>query len=133
MEHGMNKELPRPLLRMMRLTLDNNQCTACGISYDLTLHHIVPRQKRGKDTLENTVIKCRKCHNQIHTKKDNFIKRKQKKLKEIKALLTMEELHPEQDIEALILFFLWIVLITEQNLELILAHPYSKHVRSWQV
>jgi hypothetical protein len=133
MKYDIHEELPRPLLKRMRLELDHNQCTECGMTQNLTIHHKVPKKKGGLDTLENTVIECRGCHLIIHATKKIGCHRNKKKLREIKAQLTKEEMHPKQDIEALILFFLWIVLIAEQNLELILAHPYSKHVRSWEV
>jgi hypothetical protein len=130
---NMNVELPRPLLKRMRLALDQNQCTECTTTKNLTLHHIVPKARGGPDTLKNTVIKCRACHIRIHAEEKIGYHRNKKKLREIKARLTKEDMHPKQDIEALILFFLWIMLIAEQNLDLILAHPYSQHVKSWEV
>ncbi len=133
MNYDLQEELPRPLLKRMRLELDYNQSTECGISQNLTIHHKIPKKRGGLDTLENTVIKCRGCHFKIHATKKIGYHRNKKKLREIKAQLTYEEMHPNLDVEALILFFLWIVLIAEQNLELILSHPYSKHVRSWKV
>jgi hypothetical protein len=133
MKYDLNEELPRPLLKRMRLVLDYNQCTECGITQNLTIHHKIPKKRGGLDTLANTIIKCRGCHIEIHAETKMGYHRNKKKLREIKAQLTKEELHPKQDIEALILFFLWIVLIAEQNLELILSHPYAEHVRSWGV
>jgi hypothetical protein len=133
MRYDMYEELPRPLLKRMRLELDHNQCTECTSTKSLTIHHKIPKARGGLDTLENTVIKCRGCHIRIHAEEKVGYHRNKKKLREIKAQLTREELNPKQDIEAVILFFLWIVLIAEQNLELILAHPYAQHVRSWEV
>ena len=133
MRHDMHKELPRPLLKRMRLAYDGYQCTACKATQNLTIHHIVPKEIGGKDTLENTVIRCRACHIQLHAKMKTEMKRNKGRLKEIKAHLTAEELYPKQDIEAILLFFMWVMLICEQNLDSILNHPYAKHVRSWGV
>ena len=133
MKYNMNIELPRPLLKRQRLALDNYQCTECGAKQNLTIHHRVPKKRGGLDTLGNTIIKCMGCHIKIHAEKKAGYHRNKKKLREIKVRLSKEELHPKQDIEALVLFFLWIMWIAEQNLELILSHPYAEHVRSWEV
>jgi hypothetical protein len=133
MKYNMYKELPRPVLKRMRLAFDNYQCTECGTKQNLTIHHRVPKKRGGPDTLANTIIKCRECHINIHFEKKMGYHRNKKKLRDIKARFTREELHPKQDMDALILFFLWLVWIAEQNLELILSHPYSEHVRSWEV
>ena len=133
MKYDMHEVLPRPLLKRQRLVLDNYQCTECGGKQNLTIHHRIPKKRGGLDTLENTIIKCWGCHVKIHAEKKIGYHRNKKKLREIKSRLTKEELHSKPDIEALILFFLWIVWISEQNLELILSHPYAKHVRSWEV
>lgn len=132
MRYDMNRELPGALLKRVRLAHDGHQCTACRATQNLTLHHIVPKEMGGKNTLENTVIRCRACHMQLHAKKKKP-RRRSKRPREIKSQLTEEQLHPKQDIEALILFFLWIMLICEQNLDHILKHPYAKHVKSWGV
>mgnify|MGYP001219697288 CR=1 FL=1 len=42
---------------------DNYTCQYCGIeSNQLTIDHVVPRQKGGPDTWENLVTACEKCN-----------------------------------------------------------------------
>ena len=43
----------------------NNTCVYCGNSYDLSqlsIDHVHPRSRGGKDTLSNVVCACKKCN-----------------------------------------------------------------------
>ena len=51
--------------RAMRLSQANYACEKCGNSNNLTLHHILPRKVRCVNTMENTAILCRSCHDRI--------------------------------------------------------------------
>ena len=41
---------------------DNYTCQYCGAKSDLTLDHVLPRSRNGKDTWENLVTACNKCN-----------------------------------------------------------------------
>ena len=41
---------------------DNYQCAYCGKYRDLTIDHIKPKSKGGKDTWENLISACFKCN-----------------------------------------------------------------------
>jgi 5-methylcytosine-specific restriction endonuclease McrA len=41
---------------------DNNECQYCGTRKDLTIDHVIPRAKGGKDTWINLVTACKKCN-----------------------------------------------------------------------
>ncbi len=41
---------------------DNHTCQYCGRKSDLTLDHVQPRSRNGKDTWENLVTACDKCN-----------------------------------------------------------------------
>jgi len=41
---------------------DNYTCQYCGATSDLTLDHVLPRSRNGKDTWENLVTACNKCN-----------------------------------------------------------------------
>lgn len=42
---------------------DNHTCGYCGSKRDLTIDHILPSSKGGKDTWKNMVTCCFKCNN----------------------------------------------------------------------
>lgn len=48
--------------RNMILQRDNFECQYCGTKHNLTLDHIIPRSKGGKDTWENLVTCCETCN-----------------------------------------------------------------------
>jgi len=41
---------------------DDYECQYCGSKKDLTIDHIIPRSRGGKDTWENLVACCYKCN-----------------------------------------------------------------------
>lgn len=46
--------------------MQNGQCLLCGNPIE-HYHHIVPRSKRGSDTLPNIAGLCAECHTKVHT------------------------------------------------------------------
>ena len=59
-----------PLTRKNIFERDNNACQYCGsVSSQLTIDHIIPKQKGGTDNWENLVTCCKFCNN----KKSNFL------------------------------------------------------------
>lgn len=52
-----------PLTRRNILYRDGHSCQYCGyIGSDLTLDHVLPRSRGGKDTWENMVTACVRCN-----------------------------------------------------------------------
>ena len=41
---------------------DNNECVYCGSKKELTIDHVIPRSKVGKNTWDNLVTCCQKCN-----------------------------------------------------------------------
>ena len=41
---------------------DNNECVYCTSKKDLTIDHVIPRSRGGKNTWENLVTCCSKCN-----------------------------------------------------------------------
>ncbi len=41
---------------------DNNECQYCGTRKELTIDHVIPRARGGKDTWTNLVTACKKCN-----------------------------------------------------------------------
>lgn len=53
-------------IRKQVLDRDGNTCQGCGSkTRSLDVHHIIPRQKQGLDSLNNLVAVCEKCHSLI--------------------------------------------------------------------
>lgn len=52
----------RPALRIAVYERDMYRCQHCGAHKDLTLDHIHPYSKGGRDTLENLQTLCRSCN-----------------------------------------------------------------------
>ena len=48
---------------------DNSKCVYCGSSHNLTLDHVIPKSKGGKDTWKNMVTACKMCN---HKKGDKM-------------------------------------------------------------
>lgn len=51
--------------RAMRIRLAAHMCERCGGDDTLTIHHIMPRSVRTENTIENTAVLCRPCHNEV--------------------------------------------------------------------
>ncbi|HEW92170.1 MAG TPA: HNH endonuclease [Thermotogaceae bacterium] len=45
---------------------DGYKCQHCGTTIKLQIHHIIPRNKGGTDTLNNLITLCAKCHKELH-------------------------------------------------------------------
>jgi 5-methylcytosine-specific restriction endonuclease McrA len=41
---------------------DNHECQYCGTKRDLTIDHVTPRAKGGKDSWTNLVTACKRCN-----------------------------------------------------------------------
>ena len=41
---------------------DHSSCQYCGSKSNLTIDHIIPKQKGGKDSWENLIIACSPCN-----------------------------------------------------------------------
>jgi 5-methylcytosine-specific restriction endonuclease McrA len=54
------KELP--LTRQNLFRRDGHQCCYCSSKKDLTIDHVIPRSKGGKNTWKNLVTCCKKCN-----------------------------------------------------------------------
>lgn len=67
-------------MRKKILKRDNYRCQNCCIrGSNLDVHHIIPRDQGGLDSLQNLVTLCRKCHKITECKeitKENELKKK---------------------------------------------------------
>jgi 5-methylcytosine-specific restriction endonuclease McrA len=50
------------LTRRNIMKRDRHTCQYCGLKSDLTLDHVHPKSRGGKDTWENLVTACNKCN-----------------------------------------------------------------------
>lgn len=41
---------------------DHHRCQYCGSNHKLTIDHVIPRSRGGKDTWENLVAACSRCN-----------------------------------------------------------------------
>ena len=57
----------------------SNVCLLCGKSEIEHFHHIVPRSRRGSNTVANIAGLCRKCHELVHRSQDAADRLKEKK------------------------------------------------------
>lgn len=55
-----HKEIP--LTRRNIMHRDRYTCQYCGRRGDLTIDHIIPRSRGGKDTWDNVTAACRRCN-----------------------------------------------------------------------
>lgn len=51
-----------PLTRRNVMHRDNYTCQYCGRTSDLTIDHVIPRSRGGKDRWDNVVIACLRCN-----------------------------------------------------------------------
>ncbi|HAC15306.1 MAG TPA: HNH endonuclease [Bacteroidetes bacterium] len=50
------------LTRKNIMKRDGNRCQYCGSSSDLTIDHVIPKSRNGKDTWDNLVTACNSCN-----------------------------------------------------------------------
>ncbi len=85
--------LYRTNLKAAVLLRDGNKCVYCGKSgkrTKLEMEHVVPKSKGGSDRYDNRVASCKECNDKKGNKSlEEFLKRRPKKLAEIKAKLGM--------------------------------------------
>jgi 5-methylcytosine-specific restriction endonuclease McrA len=55
-----HKEIP--LTRRNLMHRDNYKCQYCGKRNELTIDHVIPRSRGGKDVWENVVVACLRCN-----------------------------------------------------------------------
>ena len=41
---------------------DDHECQYCGSKQNLTIDHVIPKSKGGKDTWDNVVAACATCN-----------------------------------------------------------------------
>jgi len=63
--------------RAMIYKRDGHKCQYCGATRRLTIDHVIPRSKGGKDTWQNLVVACSKCNT---LKGDKFLEQTGMKL-----------------------------------------------------
>lgn len=51
-----------PLTKRNVFKRDNFECVYCGSKRDLTLDHVIPKSKGGRDTWKNLVTACSPCN-----------------------------------------------------------------------
>lgn len=51
--------------RAMRIRIAHHMCERCDSDDFLTIHHIMPRSVRTENTIENTAVLCRSCHDEV--------------------------------------------------------------------
>lgn len=51
-----------PLTRRNVMHRDNYTCQYCGRRSDLTIDHVMPKSRGGKDTWDNVAIACLRCN-----------------------------------------------------------------------
>ena len=53
-------------LRSAVITRDGHKCRLCGERENLSIHHIIHKEKTGPDSLRNLLTLCASCHTQMH-------------------------------------------------------------------
>lgn len=72
-----SKQLSDRPSRAMIYKRDENKCQYCGSTRHLTIDHIIPKSRGGKDTWENMVVSCSTCNTR---KGDQFLEQTGMKL-----------------------------------------------------
>lgn len=57
---------PRSDVKRLALRRDNMQCALCGFDIVVHVHHILPKHKGGKDSLDNLITLCPNHHAMAH-------------------------------------------------------------------
>jgi CRISPR/Cas system Type II protein with McrA/HNH and RuvC-like nuclease domain len=76
---------------------DNYECVYCGSNKSLTLDHVIPKSKGGKNTWENLVTSCFKCN----------LKKGDKSLEEVKMKMRHQPYVPNIINENFALVSVW--------------------------
>lgn len=63
---------PDQATREFVLKRDNYCCSLCNIEYTLHIHHVRYRSEGGGHTADNLLTLCRKCHELVHSDKDQY-------------------------------------------------------------
>jgi len=71
---SVNQNTPIHELRSKRLEKDGYECSNCGATNDLEVHHIVPNSRGGVNELSNLRTLCVDCHSKTHNGSIGFIK-----------------------------------------------------------
>ena len=46
---------------------DNSTCQHCGVvTWELYVHHVIPRSQGGSNDASNLIALCKKCHHDMH-------------------------------------------------------------------
>ena len=53
-------------MRGLSLERDLHECTECGTTNNLHVHHIMERRHGGTDDIDNLITLCAKCHAEKH-------------------------------------------------------------------
>ena len=65
--NGTNKLEIRNRVEIVNLPIPEFKCVYCNSKNELTIDHVIPKSRGGKNTWENLVTCCKKCN----AKKDN--------------------------------------------------------------
>lgn len=66
----MKKRLKKQLIRQKKSLKQwkrSQKCESCGSKKGLTLHHIIPKEVKGRNIKSNLIVLCRGCHNLEHS------------------------------------------------------------------
>lgn len=66
-------------------------CERCGTNKNLTVHHIIPLNKKKDYSEPNCQTLCRSCHDKVHNMKNNPNKKRKKKINKLKKEKLKEE------------------------------------------
>lgn len=78
---------------------DKNKCQYCGSTKDLTIDHILPKSKGGKDSWENLVVACSTCNTKkgdLYLEQTGMILQKKPKAPYNKIALSINYLNIEE-------------------------------------
>ena len=70
-----------------------HKCFICSIIKHLTVHHIKPKCKGGKDNLKNLMVLCEEHHKEVEGQGDYKNKRKPETIKKYNDELIKRGLH----------------------------------------
>lgn len=78
---------------------DNHECQYCGVRKELTIDHVMPRARGGKDTWTNLVTACKKCNARKgdYTPDEANMELRKKPCKPTYAIFLKDHTHDEWD------------------------------------